>query len=158
MYGQELFLEYNSLEGVAKYNLSREDYKNTLSLYKLYMLADEPSEYNFANKYFEGWRHWEQIAGANWIKDKLELWREELAIKLQAEAVANVIRISKAGGKDALTAAKYVAERGWEKSQKRPVGRPLKSPDVLKEARRILDENELVEDDAQRIMISANIN
>lgn len=151
LYGKELFVEFNTVPGVALYTLQKHDYLGCLSLYRLYIEMADLSEYDFANKYFDGWKHWEMLSAAGWLKPYIEEWRQELEVKIKARAIANVIAISNSDGKDKLSASKYIAERGWEKKTTRRVGRPEKEPDVLTDAQKIYEE-ELLEEDAKRVL------
>lgn len=148
--GKQLFVEFRTLAGPAMYTLQPFDYKGCLSVYRLYMEMSDDSEYTFAMTYFDGWRHWESLCKSHWFRPYIEQWREELALKTRSEAIATAKKLSKAGGKDALTAAKYIAERGWEKKPLRSVGRPKKETTVT------LDEQSILEDDLQRITGAIN--
>lgn len=144
LYAKQLFIEFNTLPGIALYTLQPHDYRGCLSLYRLFMEMSDDSEYTFAKTYFDGWRHWESLCKSHWFRPYIEQWREELALKTKAEAIQTAKRISLAGGKDALTAAKYVAERGWDKTPARR-GRPTKEKVILQ------DEQSILEDDLIRI-------
>lgn len=49
----------------------------------------------------------------------LRVWRDELEVKLRSEGIRNLRKASKEGSRG-VSAAKYLAEKGWEKKRGRP--------------------------------------
>lgn len=84
----------------------------------------DPTGYKWAIKYLGSWEHWKRLVDISWFKDALAVWQEELAAKLFAESIVNIISVSKSteNAAQSLNASKYLAERGWEKKGSR--GRP----------------------------------
>lgn len=96
------------------------------SLKKLYLLEEDPTEYEFASKYLLGWRHWNRLCENKLIRKEIDEWREELEMKLRSRAVKEMIKSAEKGG---VQASKWLADRGWAQ---RGAGRPSKA-DVASE-------------------------
>lgn len=149
---RELFWEISLNKDYALYSLSRQDKERQgkvyPSIYRLFIEANDPEEYTFANTYFDSWDHWKQVRSSYAIKDHYASMREDLETKFRSEAVAAIIKASKGTGPQAVSAAKYIAEKGWEKATK---GRPSKAA-VQQEAIRIAEEEHRVESDLDRLL------
>lgn len=121
---QSLFLEIGYSD-FAVYTLKDNTHvyngKEYPSIKQLYLELADPTEYEFANKYFLGWRHWLRIAENKQIKSHILEWREELEYKLRSEAVKHMINSAKTGN---YQASKWLVDRGW---MTRPAGRPTKA-------------------------------
>ena len=123
---QSLFLELQYSE-YAVYTLKEDDYeykgKTYPSLKKLYLKEEDPTEYAFATKYLLGWQHWKRLCENKAIAKHIEDWREELELKLRCQAIRDMQNLcaSESGN---YSAAKFLADRGWEK---RGAGRPSKA-------------------------------
>lgn len=123
---QSLFLEARYEKEFAVYSLKDDDW--TLdgvvypSLKKLFIELEDVTEYEFANRYLLGWQHWKRLNNNNLLAHHFEEWREELELKVRAQAVRDIISLS-AGESGGFQAAKWLADRGWEK---RGAGRPSK--------------------------------
>lgn len=121
---QSLFLEIGYNTEFAVYTLKDEDheYQNKIypSLKKLYIEMGDPTEYEFANTYLLGWRHWKRLCANKVIRTHIEEWREELELKLRCQGVKATIKAASDGS---FHAAKWLADRGWES---RGAGRPTK--------------------------------
>ena len=95
------------------------------SLKVLYMDMDHIpySEYEFAEIHFGSWDHWDRLSNDS-NKNLVSLfasWREEMEVKLRASALKQIIKEGKSGeGASSLAAAKYIAEKGYEKKAGRP--------------------------------------
>jgi hypothetical protein len=96
------------------------------SLYLLYMAEEDLTEYDFAQKHLGGWEHWQELAQAPWFKRYLNRWRRELELKIKATALKGIINISNAGGKESLSALKFLVEKGWIERPEGKRGRPTK--------------------------------
>lgn len=86
----------------------------------LYLEVGDPTEYEFAAKYFLNWAHWQRIVANKRIASEVEGWREELEMKLRSEAVKQTMALAKSGS---YQAAKFMVDKGWGKRQ---AGRPSK--------------------------------
>lgn len=129
---QSLFLEkgYND---AAIFTFKDEDHtwkgKVYISLKKRYLEHEDPIEYDFATTYLYGWEHWKRIKANKMLAEEVNIWTEELELKLRSQAVKDLIDL---GVEDkSFQAIKWLADRGWEK---RGAGRPSKQ-DKLKETR-----------------------
>lgn len=97
------------------------------------MELEDLTEYDFANKYLDGWEHWQNIASASWFKDLAARWREELHLKISARALNRIKQEAQGKTRDSLMANKYLLEKGWvPKEAKATKGRP--SRDQIKQA------------------------
>lgn len=123
MITQGLFIDFNYDDTYAMFTWDDEDkmYNGKLypSLKKLYLSSEDPTEYEFANKYLLGWRHWQRMQGNKTLKEQFDEWREELDVMLRSLGVRQMLDMAE----DNFQAAKYLADRGWNKQS---VGRPSK--------------------------------
>lgn len=122
---QGLFLEdrYNADMSVYTFDGEDKNYKGTIfpSLKRLYLEHGDPAEYSFARKYLYDWDHWQRLVRNKICYSHIEKWREELALSLVSEGIATLIDL--ATSKESYQAAKWLADRGWDKSER---GRPSK--------------------------------
>ena len=122
---QSLFLELGYDEEKAVYTLKDWNWdfkgKTYYSIKQLYLAHDDPGEYSFATTYFLGWNHWLRLCENKAIRKHIDEWRTELELKLASQAIRDIIGMS--AEERGFQAAKYVAERQWNKN---PVGRPKK--------------------------------
>jgi hypothetical protein len=120
---QSLFLEVNYTPN-ATYTLKDKDHEWEGHIYpslkRLYLELEDPTEYEFANTYLLGWRHWQKILGNKLLIKHVEEWREELEFKLRAKGVKTMM-LSAASGN--YQASKWLVDRGWDV---RGAGRPSK--------------------------------
>lgn len=123
---QSLFLEIGYSD-YAVYTLKEQDYTykgvEYPSLKRLYLVEEDPTEWSFADKYLLGWQHWKRLCENKVIAKHVEEWREELELKLRSQAIRDMQALcaSESGN---YSAAKFLADRGWEK---RSAGRPSKA-------------------------------
>lgn len=122
---QSLFLEIGYQEDFAVYTLKDWDWmyngKTYPSIKQLYLAHEDPTEYDFACTYFLGWNHWLRLCRNKAFAKHVEEWRTELELKLSSAAIRTILDLSE--GEKGFQAAKYIAERAWNKH---PVGRPKK--------------------------------
>lgn len=121
---QSLFLEMGYTEH-SVYTLKDEDHEHNGKLYpslkKLYLELEDATEYEFANKYLLGWKHWQRIVENKSLAPHVMEWREELELKLRARAVKQMMELAHTGS---YQASKWLADRGWDT---RAAGRPTKA-------------------------------
>lgn len=121
---QSLFLEIGYSD-FSVYTLKEVDfeYNGVLmpSIKRLYLEMEDTTEYEFANKYFLGWKHWQRICENKALKPHIAEWREELEMKLRARAIKQMMDLSAEGSYQAV---KWLADRGWDT---RGAGRPSKA-------------------------------
>ncbi len=118
---QGLFLEmqYDDLR-YTMYTLKDEDldHKGTIypSLRRLYLEMEDPTEYNFANKYLWGWEHWQKICSNSLLYDHIVKWQEELEVRLRAKAIKSMLKMADGN----FNAAKWAADGHWNVKRGRP--------------------------------------
>lgn len=146
----EIALEPN--RDYVLYTLKLEDHQGYPSLHRLYVETNDPTEYEFATKYFASWSHWKMVRECNWFKPHYDLMKEELEVKIRADALAH-LRRTRNDPKNAVQVNKYLLEKGWlEKEDKR--GRPSKEA-IKKEADKVFKESEFILDDYGRLVGNA---
>lgn len=122
---QSLFLEFGYNLDYAVFTTQDEDYeykgKTYISLKALYLEHEDVVEYDFATTYLLGWKHWQRICNNNLFKPHIEEWRFELELKMRSQAVKDIVEFS--AGDKGFQAAKWLADRGWDK---RSAGRPTR--------------------------------
>lgn len=122
---QGLFLEDSYDADMAVFTFDGEDKlykgKTYLSLKRLFLEHGDPKEYSFARKYLYDWNHWQRLCKNKVVGRHIEEWRKELELSLVSEGVSALIDL--ALNEKSYQAAKYLADRGWEKDK---VGRPSK--------------------------------
>lgn len=116
---QSLFLEYQYNMETAIYSLSDEDkeYKGQVfpSLRRLYMEMSDPTEYEFATKYFYDWAHWLRICDNVFMAQYIDVWREELEVKIRAQAISRMLKLE-----SNFNAIKWAADGHWNVKRGRP--------------------------------------
>jgi len=126
---QGLFLEIGYSEEFALYTLKEFDWEYNGTTYpsikRLYLAHEDPVEYDFATTYFLSWNHWQRLCENKVIRKHIDEWRTELELKLASQSIRDIITMS--AEERGFQAAKYVAERGWNKGS---VGRPKKDTSV----------------------------
>lgn len=131
------------------YTLKDIDHEGYPSLYRLYMEAGDPTEYEFATQHLEGWRHWQMLSNAAWFAEHVDRWRWELELKLRAEAVKRIIEESRnKESKSKFQANKFLVDGGWKPpaEARNPVGRPSQER-IKQEAERLNQmERDILED------------
>jgi hypothetical protein len=133
------------------YSIKDYDNNGKVSLYRLYMEEMDPTEYRFANTHLADWQHWKNLCALEWFQPYVERWREELELKLKAEALSRMIKESREDGREGVTATKYLLEKGWEKESKTH-GRGRPSKDEIKKAAHVLAvESNQVEEHFKRL-------
>jgi len=150
---RELFYETSlSDKSQVLYTLKREDHEGFPSLYQLYMASvlTDPMEYHFATTYLDGWSHWERLQESTWFKPHLEKWRREADVRRSAQALKNILTVSKSSSREALAASRYLLEKGWVPKPTNQKGRPSKE-EVNAELMRQAEEDKSLQSDAERL-------
>jgi len=78
----------------------------------LFVACDDPTEYEFANKYLGGWSHWKEVQASEVMKPYIAVWREEQEIRLRANAIKQIALLAKSD--KGFQAAKFIADKGWK--------------------------------------------
>lgn len=125
------------------------DYKGNIlpSLREEFMKDNDPTGYTTAIRVFGSWEHWKRLKANALINKYIMRYEEEMDIKIRSGAVKALIETAINDGGKGTTAAKYIAEKGWEK---RPAGAPskLEKERELKVQSRVTDE---VQEDLERL-------
>ena len=136
------------------FTLKDHDHKGYLSLYRLYMEMEDPTEYEFANTYLGGWVHWELLCRASWFIPYVTRWRLELDLKMKSQAIKKIKEVAKQNSPNMFQANKMLIERAWEAktpktSTKR--GRPS-TEEVQGELNRVVEEERQIDEDWNRLV------
>jgi len=99
-------------------DIELEDGRVLKSITKAYMDIADPTEYEFAIKYFDSWGHWNMIANSAGCREWIEKLRNELTVKLRSDAIKRIISHSE--DDKGFQAAKWLADKGWDKKMGRP--------------------------------------
>lgn len=113
-----LFLEVALDHSTALYTLRRDDREVEIdgevrvlpSIRRLYLDTMDPTEYEFANKYFEDLEHWELVANSPFLVDHVASWRKELKARIKSEAYKQIAQEAFMGGRNSFQANKYLYE------------------------------------------------
>lgn len=152
---KSLFLEmsYTDRSDVV-YTLKDYDHDGYPSLYRLYLQEMDPTEHKFANKHLGGWRHWQMLSEISWMKPYVKRWRQELELKIRAQAFRTVLDIANDDKhRSSYEASKFLLTGGWkpaEAGKGKGAGRPSKEA-IREEAERLFQENQEVFEDLKRI-------
>jgi hypothetical protein len=125
---QSLFWETRSDEKGYVPLFTRKDYDHTVagvtypSLKKIYLSYDHipEFEYEFAMDIFGSWDHWDGLANDSIFKKEIRVWRQELEIKLKAQAIRGVISASRSDDAKGVQAMRYLADKGYAPKRGRP--------------------------------------
>lgn len=135
------------------YTLKDKDHQGFPSLKRLYLETADLTEYKFAKKYMASVEHWDALCECIWFEPEIKLWRKELFLKIQSEALANIITESKRDGASKLQANKYLLERGWEPKTPTTNKRGRPSKEAIREAAEdLFTDEQRLKDDYQRLM------
>jgi len=129
---QSLFLEVGYETDKAVYTLKDDDHfyegHTYPSLKKLYLAMEDVVEYDFAKEHLLNWAHWQRLNNNKLLAKHFEEWREELELAIRSQAIKDIIDMTADQG--SFQAAKWLADRGWDK---KAVGRPSKKEKVREE-------------------------
>lgn len=101
-----------SLKGAAGYP----------DLHDLYIEMNDPTEYAFAMAAFDSWKHFKHLESLKWFRAFLTDWRLELEVKIRSEAIRSMAITANTEGSKGVSAAKWLADKGWDKKRGRPSG------------------------------------
>ena len=133
----------------AVYTLKDEDHTdkkgNTyISLKRLFLESDDPTEYAFATEHLGGWKHWKEMQKTNELLAEIDEWREERDVRLRSIGVKKLIESAEEGN---YQASKFLVDKGWDVQTK---GRPTKAQ-VQKAAKEQASVRKVVDNDLARI-------
>ena len=151
---QSLFVEYNYQTSKNKevlnsvFTLSEFDKEGYVSFPKLFLSFNDPTGYSFAKEVLGSYEHWLRLCAQKWFKSHLDGWLEELDVKLASEGLKQIKGIADGEGQQALAAAKFLVNKGWEAARGRP-----KKADIDRVARVRAGIEAAVEEDLDRIRL-----
>jgi hypothetical protein len=122
------------------------------SLRQIYLEYQDPVEFTFATEVFGSDRHWKALCALNWFKPYVAEWREALELKIRSQNVRKVMEIAKSADKAGLSAAKWLAEKGYVPKEAK--GRPSKQEIQNKLVSEVVA-TRMLEEDAERIGLNA---
>jgi hypothetical protein len=152
-----IFFEYdNSSHSYSVYTLKDRDHTwqgvTYPSLRKLYVEMEDPTEYEFAVTYLDGWVHWKKLSESSFFQPYLKEWREELEVRMRAKALNRVKVRALSDSKDSFAADKILLQGGWKTSEdKEKVGRPSKAK-IAEEANKLFTEHSEFDKDFERLI------
>ena len=150
---QSLFVETNGTQKDPIMTLGDNDLKmngNTLySLKKIYMEEADPEEYKVAMRIFGSWAHWRRLLDNKKIMKYIVQYREELDVSIRSGAVRSLIASAMLDSPKGISAAKYIAEKGWKK---RKAGAPSRE-EVKSELKAQVEIDAELEEDMKRLNI-----
>lgn len=117
---QGLFIEYDGGRGFAMYTLAdhpvEKEGKEYKSLKHLYIHGEDVTEYLFARSHLGGWQHWQKMCNSAVLLPHINKWREELELYIRSKSILNIMSEASSKSRSALTANKWLADKGWEKA------------------------------------------
>lgn len=134
-----------------KFTFKDHDHDGLISFKRVYLELGDPTGYLCAMELLDSYAHLKHLRTLKWFEDYFKEWEEELEVKLRAESLRKVKDISQSNDKGALTAAKYLAEKGWEPKPTTTRGRPKKE-EVEREKKLQAATERALEDDFNRVM------
>lgn len=133
----------------------QDDPSGLKSLKRLYLEMEDLTELDFANKYLGGWTHWKRLLSSKEINVHIAQWREELEIKLMAKGlkvIKEALYDDTSKMSDRMFAAKYYANREWEKSIKKQEAKTtVRGPGRPKKQELVEKINNLADEDFDRL-------
>lgn len=152
-YTKALFFETITDKTTVLYTLKDEDHEGFPSLYRLYLEEEDPLEYNFANKYLDGWEHWELLCECDWFLPKVERWRRELELKIRSEALAKIVKDADSDSKSAQMSRRFLVNGEWK--PKHTKGRPTKA-EITRATKESVAQHKIMQQDLDRIQKEGN--
>lgn len=152
-----LFLETSTPEErhLVRYTTRDSDVGNIPSIVRLFLECEDPTEYDFANKYFEGWTHWDKVRRSAYFSQTYENMKLQLELKLQARALRNIMFEAEDGGRNAYQANKYLVEKGYRPKETSHGKRGRPSKDELKtQLEKAAAVEQQIKDDHERLKIN----
>jgi hypothetical protein len=149
-----LFYETNQTDAIPIFNLLYEwDITKKgvkyISMKKLYMECNDPTEVIFVEKYLIDWNHWVRLQNSKLIGPHIEEWREELSMRIRSSAIQTQIKLAEGGNQNA---AKWLATKGWESKPKGKTKKAQAAATLRKTEDKKLDD--FMKEDADRLGLS----
>lgn len=148
---RNLFLETSNDPAQVMYTLRDHPHEGYPSLYEAYMELEDPTEFEFAQKYLAGWAHWQMLANSSFFKEYIQRWRWELDLQIKSKALRRVTEEAKKG-KNAFSANRFLIQSGWlsEREPKAAVGRPTMER-IKEEAAKLVELDQEILEDHKRL-------
>lgn len=136
------------------YALHRSDLPGITNFGRVYVQLGDPTGYKVSNVLLEDFSHFNLLMRSEWFREAKAIWDAELEAKLASEGL-DAIRMFADGIEGVapavqLTAARYLADKGWQKKEAPKRGRPSKE-EVKGELKRSVEEEQGIADDLARI-------
>jgi len=128
------------------FTMKAHDHRDCVSFKRVYLECSDPTGYKAAQVLLGEWEHWLKLLKAPWFRSALEVWNEELEIKLKSQAIQKVAELAQSDTSQAFNASKYLADKGWEPKR----GRPTKAEKEA-EIKRSTKIDKAVSEDLERI-------
>lgn len=118
---KSLFYEYRNpnypyVFTLKDYDIVLENGDAIKSFKQVYLSLNDPTEHLIATEVLTSIDHWRQLSKASWIRDIVDVCREELEIKMRCEAIKHVARQSE----ESTSAAQFLAQGKWKQQRGRP--------------------------------------
>ncbi len=115
-----------------------EDRDDLISVKRVYMGLEDPTEYLIATQLFCGIQHWRVLCKQEWFSPYVTKWRKELKAKLRAFATTKILEIAQGSSQGAIQALRSIVQEDFlfhsfveDDLPKKKVGRPEKEkPDL----------------------------
>ena len=154
-----LFKETNKDESryPSVYTLADDDAGEHLSMRRIYMDANDPTEFLAAKHLFGDVNCWANLCKSPFFKPHVARWRNELHLRIRSRSIRVIEECAESGNGSAsqLSAAKWLAQQEWEGNEmvmvKRGPGRPHKIADPETRLRDALDASKEEDDDLRRL-------
>jgi len=120
---KSLFVEVCPPDATPIMTLRRATNKDLVVLRDIFipMVAEDPTEYEFAEYVFGDYAFWDNLSKATWIQPHLEEWRMVADVRRKSEAFGTLVRDARGKGPSAPSSAKYVIEEKWKDKRKKAV-------------------------------------
>lgn len=120
-----------------------------------YIDLEDMTGYKWSKRYLESYVHFERLLGATWFRELKDEWDREIEMGLRARALDAVMELAEdveAPEGTRLSAAKYLAEKGWERRHSKGTGAGRPSKEAVKQKVKEMAEKQTQEsEDAERI-------
>jgi len=129
-----------------------DDKEGLINCRKTFVAMNDPTGYKWAMEYLGDYAHFKyMVQKCKWFREALEIWREELKIKIQSEAIEIIKLIATKDEKQSMQAAKYLAEYSWDKPTAKR-GRPS-AAEITGELKKAVEERTVEDEDFERIRL-----
>lgn len=141
------------------YTLKKQDYEGFPSLYKLFMETGDLTGWAFADRHLGGWDHLQKLLELPWFLNHYDSWMKELEVKIRAQALNNLLDVSKdSSSRNYTEVNKFLLNKGWKAPEDRkPKGAPTKA-EIRRAATEVAEHTETVASEALRVLESVSIN